>query len=75
MGSVKDDPMAVVNPSLQVIGIDKLRVIDASVMPRLPGGNTNAPTVMIGEKGADMILDLHGKGSNFKESSSRRDEL
>ena len=69
----KDDPMAVVNPSLQVIGIDKLRVIDASVMPRLPGGNTNAPTVMIGEKGADMILKLHGKGSNFESKS--RDEL
>ena len=69
----KDDPMAVVNPSLQVIGIDKLRVIDASVMPRLPGGNTNAPTVMIGEKGVDMILQLYGKGSNFESKS--RDEL
>ena len=69
----KDDPMAVVNPSLQVIGIDKLRVIDASVMPRLPGGNTNAPTVMIGEKGADMILQLYGKGTNFESKS--RDEL
>ena len=69
----KDDPMAVVNPSLQVIGIEKLRVIDASVMPRLPGGNTNAPTVMIGEKGVDTILQLYGKGSNFESKS--RDEL
>ena len=52
MGS---DPMAVVDPQLRVIGVDGLRVIDASVMPRLIGGNTNGPTIMIGEKGADLI--------------------
>ena len=55
MGS-KSDPMAVVDPKLKVLGIDNLRVIDASIMPRVVGGNTNAATVMIGEKGADMII-------------------
>ena len=58
MGS-KSDPMAVVDPKLKVLGIDNLRVIDASIMPRVVGGNTNAATVMIGEKGADMILKLY----------------
>jgi len=48
--------VAVVDPSLKVLGTQKLRVIDASVMPKIIGGNTNAATVMIGEKGADMII-------------------
>jgi choline dehydrogenase len=51
---------AVVDPSsLRVHGVDGLRVIDASVMPRLPRGNTNAPTVMTAEKAADLILGKH----------------
>lgn len=50
------DAMAVVDPQLRVHGIDGLRVVDASVMPHLPGGNTAIPVAMIAEKAADMIL-------------------
>jgi choline dehydrogenase-like flavoprotein len=50
------DPAIVVDPELRVKGIAGLRVADASVMPSLIGGNTNAPCVMIGERGADFVL-------------------
>ena len=58
VGSCKmgNDAMAVVNEKLQVHGVERLRVIDASIMPRITSGNTNAPTVMIAEKGAEFIL-------------------
>jgi choline dehydrogenase len=52
-----EDPMAVVDSRLRVRGVDRLRVIDASVMPTVTTGNTNAPTIMIGEKGAAMIRE------------------
>jgi choline dehydrogenase-like flavoprotein len=51
------DPMAVVDERLRVFGIERLRVIDASVMPTITSGNTNAPTMMIAEKGAGMVLE------------------
>jgi choline dehydrogenase len=53
------DPMAVVDERLRFIGLDGLRIADASVMPTITSGNTNTPTLMIAEKGARMILEDH----------------
>lgn len=53
---LSSDPMAVVDERLRVIGLEALRVIDASVMPTITSGNTNTPTVMIADKGAAMVL-------------------
>jgi choline dehydrogenase len=54
MGS--DPSTSVVDARLRVHGMQKLRVIDASVFPAVTSGNTNAPTIMVAEKGADMVL-------------------
>ncbi len=55
MGHV-DDPMAVVDPSCRVIGVQGLRVADSSIFPRITNGNLNGPSIMVGEKAADHIL-------------------
>jgi choline dehydrogenase len=54
MGATSD-PLAVVDPQARVIGVDALRVIDASIMPSITNGNLNAPTIMIAEKAADFV--------------------
>ena len=58
MGAV-DDPMAVVDPQARVIGVDGLRVADSSIFPRITNGNLNAPSIMVGEKVSDHILQRH----------------
>jgi len=51
------DPMAVVDPALRVKGVLGLRVADASIIPRIVSGNTNAPAIMIGEKASQLVLE------------------
>ncbi len=52
-----DDPMSVVDPQCRVIGVDGLRVADSSIFPNITNGNLNGPSIMVGEKASDMILD------------------
>lgn len=61
------DPYAVVDPTLRVYGVQGLRVIDASIMPRITSGNINAPVIMIGEKGADMIKEYWSGAEALKK--------
>nr|WP_231651071.1 GMC oxidoreductase [Pseudomonas californiensis] len=53
-----NDPLAVVDAQLRVHGLQALRIVDASIMPTLIGGNTNAPTILIAEKAVDLICGL-----------------
>ncbi|GJQ10454.1 hypothetical protein GpartN1_g2245.t1 [Galdieria partita] len=62
------DKGAVVNPNLQVMGVERLRVVDASIMPCIPGGQTGAPTVMIAEKAADMIRGKVSAKTSFEQN-------
>ena len=55
-----NDKMAVVDAKLRVHGVSGLRVADASIMPTITSGNTNAPTIMIGEKLSDLVRTEHG---------------
>jgi choline dehydrogenase-like flavoprotein len=71
------DGMAVVDPALRVRGIEGLRVCDASVMPAVPSSNTNAPAIMVGEKGADLVRGLDPLPAAIlpEERNDRRREL
>jgi len=62
MGFGAGDPTAVVDSKLRVIGVEGLRVIDASVMPQITNSNVQAPTLVIAKKGAEDVLSFWGRG-------------
>ena len=69
------DELAVVDPNLKVKGVNKLRVVDCSIMPTITSGNTNAPAIMIGEKASDLILNDALDGSKVRNSKIAEVEL
>jgi choline dehydrogenase len=62
------DPMAVVDTELRVYGVEGLRVVDASIVPTITTGNTDAPTIMIGEKAADLIKAAGGVSQQVQKA-------
>ncbi|MEO1611477.1 MAG: choline dehydrogenase [Pseudomonadota bacterium] len=63
----RDDPLAVVDPECRVIGVEALRLADSSIFPRIPNGNLNAPSIMVGEKASDHILGRDPLPASNKE--------
>ncbi|XP_061391343.1 glucose dehydrogenase [FAD, quinone]-like [Musca vetustissima] len=70
----REDPSAVVDSRLRVKGVTNLRVIDASIMPTIPGVNTNGPTIMVAEKAADLIKEDWLQNRNMKEAGGEPEE-